>query len=151
MIPVYHEQEMVKELVGALIPHLYGRGVPKNSTAIGVATDDGLIVGGFVYHDHDTVAGLIEITGASVSKRWLTRDTLYALFSYPFEQLQCQMVFMKCMASDTALGRILMAYGFEPHPIERMFGRGKNGVIYTLTVEAWKANGFHKENANGQT
>jgi hypothetical protein len=34
--------------------------------------------------------------------------------------------------------------------VRRLFGRHEDGIISTPTAEAWRSNGFHKENAHGQ-
>jgi RimJ/RimL family protein N-acetyltransferase len=112
--------------------------------AIGVA-DGGTIVGGFVYTDFDPDAGVIEIHGASAVKNWLTRPVLYGLFSYPFDQLGCQMVAMRISADDKPLRRMLMAYGFKALHIPRLFGRNADGYIMTLTDDDWRCNRFHKQ------
>lgn len=89
-------------------------------------------------------AGVIELHGASISARWMPRPVLYEMFSYPFDRLGCQMVVMRVSERNTRLLRILSAYGFDHVTVPRMRGRDEAERLFTLTEEAWRANGFHK-------
>ena len=94
------------------------------------------IEAGFVYHDYQPDFGTIEITGAA--RGWIgTRGKLRAVFSYPFDQLDCQM----CIArtANPRVVRIWTRLGAQEYRIARMFGRGADGTILTLTKEAWGA------------
>ncbi len=96
----------------------------------------GGIEAGFVYHDYQPDFGTIEITGAS--KGWIgTRGKLRAVFGYPFDQLGCQM----CLArtQNPRAARIWKRLGAQEYRIPRLFGRGTEGTILTLTQEAWGA------------
>ncbi len=120
------------------------------STAIGIV-DDGELVAGVVYHDYNPEAGIIEISAASTTKRWLTRPVLSTLFSYPFDGVGCQMVVMrteKGNRQDNGRGmeRLSKAYGFTQIEIPRLYGRNRHGIVHCLTEEAWRSNGFHPEN-----
>lgn len=100
-------------------------------------------------------AGVIEFHGASIDRRWLTRETLWAMFSYPFFQLGCQLVVTRnsernVMGNGRGLPRFLTSYGFNKFRIPRLRGRDEGENIWTLTDDDWLANGFHKENAHGQ-
>ena len=119
--------------------------------ALGVATDDlSAMAGGIVYHDWNPRAQIMELSGAAATQRWLTRPVLWQMFSYPFIGCGCQMVVMRVSErNETQYGRgikrILKAYGFNETRIERLFGRGEDGLVYTLTDDDWRANGFHKK------
>lgn len=108
------------------------------------------LVGVAVLHDHNPDAGLLEMSGASDSKLWLTRPVLWALFSYSFIQIGCQMVVMRVSERNQqwngrGLPRFLKAYGFTAQRIPRLYGRHEDGVLYCLTDDAWRANGFHSK------
>jgi hypothetical protein len=148
MRPVYGQDEAVVALVGSLIPAA-ARGFGSDFTAIGV-DHGGELVGGFVFTGWSPEAGTIEISYAGTNRRWLTRRTLYAAFSYIFDGVGCQMAIARTPASLMHGVRIARAYGFKQVTIPRLFGRGEDGIISTLTVEDWRMNGFHKENAHGQ-
>lgn len=148
MRPVYGQDEAVAALVASLIPAA-ARGFGEAFTAIGV-DHGGDLVGGFVFTGWAPEAGTIEISYAGIDRRWLTRRTLYAAFSYVFDGIGCQMAVARTPASLKHGVRIARAYGFKQVTIPRLFGRDEDGIISTLTVEDWRANGFHKENAHGQ-
>lgn len=114
---------------------------------VGIGVDrDGELIGGFVFHNWSPDAGVIEVSFAGIDGRWLTRPVLHGVFSYAFDQLGCQMVCSRTPATLRRAARIARAYGFKQVTIPRLFGRTEDGIISTLTVEDWRANGFHKEN-----
>jgi hypothetical protein len=78
-------------------------------------------------------------SGASVNRRWLTRDRLRAIFGYPFDDLGCQMVFAR--HAENGPRRLWRHLGASEHIIPRLRGRGAAEVIATLTEEAWRAYG----------
>lgn len=141
---VYGPQPVLKRFIELNIARCAGRGLPEAGKAIGVINGQDELVGGFYYHDFDPDAGVIEISGASTEKRWLTRPVLYRLFSYPFNELNCQIVAMRHSARDKPLARMLRAYGFHQVTVPRLFGRDEDAIISTLTDDAWRDNKFHK-------
>ena len=114
-----------------------------NCVAFGVVSKDGNLVAGWVWHNWWPEAGTIEFSGASTTPKWMTRDILNELFSYAFDQLDCQMVTTKNHASNTRLHRQLKVYGFDRFDVPRLFGRDKDGVFWTLTREQWKESKFY--------
>lgn len=102
---------------------------------LGFLGPDG-IEAGFVFHDYQPDFGTIEITGAA--NGWIgTRGKLRAVFGYPFDQLGCQM----CLArtQNPRAARIWKRLGAQEYRIPRLFGRGTEGTVLTLTEEAWRA------------
>lgn len=106
--------------------------------------DEGQLIAGVVYHNWCPESAVIEMSAASISKRWLTRKTLHAMFTYPFEQLACQMVILRVSERNEPMCRIASAYGFTPTRIPRLRGRDEAEIIFTLTDDAWRSNRFHK-------
>lgn len=147
MRPIYGCNEAVTSLVTALIDDCE-RSDFGECTAIGAADAERLF-GGFVFHNYRPDAAVIEVSFAGIGRRWLTRPVLYAAFSYVFDDLGCQLAVSRTPASMTHAVRIARAYGFEQVRVPRLFGRDEDAIISSLTVEAWRANGFHKENAHG--
>ncbi len=145
MRPIYGNDETVAAFIAKLIP-FGGSGGFDPCTAMGVADAQDNLVGGFVFHNYEPEAGVIEVSFAATVRNWLTRPILYAAFSYVFDQLGCQLACSRTPAGLSHALRIARAYGFKQVTIPRLFGRTEDGVISTLTVEDWKANGFHKEN-----
>jgi hypothetical protein len=111
--------------------------------------DDTSLIAVILYNNYQPEAGVIEMHGASVSRRWLTRPVLTQMFEYPFRQVGCQMAVMRVSERDTSLLRILTAYGFDHVTIPRMRGRDEGERLFWLTDDAWKANKFTRK-AHGQ-
>lgn len=119
--------------------------------AMGVLDDAGDLVAGMVFHNWDDNAGVLEISGASTTPRWLTKPVLWEMFNYPFNRAGCQMVFMRVAADNImwngrGLPRLLKSYGFSEHTIPRLYGRERDGVLFVLYDDVWRANGYHKQN-----
>ena len=140
---VVGQDQIVAQFVSRLIPFEEGDFGP--CVALGV-DQNGELIGGFVFNNWSPGAGVVEVSIAGVDHRWLNRSVLFAAFTYPFDQLGCQMVCSRTPARLKPAIRIARAYGFRQITIPRLFGRNEDGVISTLTVEDWRANGFHKEN-----
>ena len=140
---VYGHDEIVANFVASLIPHCH-RGFGPNAKAIGVVQDSHLIYG-CVYHNFDPEAGIIEMSGAALpGKYWLTRETLKRIYQYPYLQCGCQMTVMRVPADNRVLLGILADYGYAFANIHRLFGRDRDGVVCTLTREAWEGNRFNQ-------
>ena len=139
---LYGQDEIVSHFVATLIPHArrgFGR-----CKAIGVLDNDGRLIGGMVYHNYDPEAEIIEMSGAATDPRWLTRATLGVVYQYPFQVCDCQMVVMRVPADNERLLRQLAVFGYAFIRMPRLFGRDRDGVICTLTVEDWMANKFNQ-------
>jgi len=110
------------------------------------------LIGVMVYHEYDPDRQIMEISGASIDKRWLTRRTLKAMFDYPLAELGLQMVVMRVSERDRPLHRMLSAYGFSSIHIPRLRGRDEGENIFTLTDDAWRTNRFNSRcNSDEQT
>ena len=146
MRPLYHDDERVARFVADLIPHCH-RGFGK-CRALGVTTNQGWLVAGIVYHNWDQEAGIIEMSGASITPRWLTRPILNAMHDYPFFPepvgAGCQMAVMRVPADNERLLRQLAEYGYTFINFPRLFGRHRDGVICHLTDDAWINSKFNK-------
>lgn len=114
------------------------------SSSMGVF-ENGNLLAGMVYHNYDAGAGVIEISGAADSPRWLGRPVLKQMFEYPFKQLGCQAVVMRVDSNNARLGRMLPAYGFMKYEIPRLRGRDRSETIYVLHDDVWMTNKFNKE------
>jgi len=115
--------------------------------------DKGEIIACMVYHDWEPDAGVIELSGAATSRRWLTRQTLKAMFDYPFIDVGVQMLVSRVSADprQNHLKRIFTAYGFDHQIIPRLYGRNEDGILYSLTDDDWRKSKFRKERDIGQT
>jgi hypothetical protein len=140
---VYGHDQVVADFVAHLIPHCR-RGFGAHAKAIGVI-DDGILIAGIVYYNYDPEAAIIEIAGAALPKTgWLTRGTIARMYGYPFLQVGCQMVVQRTPADDERLLGMLAAYDYSFVKIPRLFGRDRDGVVCSLTYEAWINNRFNK-------
>ena len=108
------------------------------------------LVAGMVFHDWQPGAGLIQISSASVTPRWLTAEVRHKMFSYPFDEIGCQMVVLEVSAANTRMVRIAKAFGFTAHFIQRLRGRNEDGYVFTLTDDAWRNSTFTRKH-HGQT
>jgi len=141
---VYGHDAIVADFVAQLIPSCRERGFPPESKAIGVIRDSSLVAG-FVYHNYEPEAGVIELSGAALPKQpWLTRETLKRIFVYPFITCGCQMVVQRVARDDERLLGQLGALNFSLIQIPRMLGRDRDGVLCCLTYEDWINNRFNQ-------
>jgi len=117
-------------------------------TILAIARGDE-IVAAVLFHNWQPGHGVIEVSGASDDKRWLSRAVMFDLFDYAFNQMGAQAVLAR-MDADRPLGRRFEAYGFRRYDIPRLRGRDKAEAVLVLSDDEWAANGWHKENADGR-
>lgn len=106
--------------------------------------DGETLVSVHLFNNYQPEAGVIEMHGASITPRWMTRKTLRELFTYAYERAGCQSVVMRVSERNKRLHRQLKAYGFKHVTIPRLRGRDEAERIYWLTDDAWRVNGFHE-------
>ena len=133
---VYNQHEDVARFVAQLIPDVRELGFGR-CKAIGVVDASGRAIAGVVYHNWQPRFGVIEMSAAATTPRWLTRETLQRIYDYPFEQLQVQMVMKLVSRDDERLLDQLARGGYVFYRFPRAFGRDRDGVICELTSEAW--------------
>lgn len=109
---------------------------PRDFSTLAVFRDDTLIAG-VAYHDWHPREGVIEMTVAAVSPRWLTKPVLKRLFGFPFQQLGCQLVVWRVSARNAHVLDLARRQGFSLYQIPRMLGRHEDGVVCTYTDDAW--------------
>lgn len=143
---IYGQNETVAHWVAAHIPGCE-RGFG-GCTAIGVA-DDGILIGGTVFHNWNPEAGVMELSSAGVNPRWLAPKMIRAIFAYPFDQLGCQLVVMRVSERNTRMVRIAERFGFAGHLIPRLRGRDEAEWVFTLTDDDWRKHKF-KRSTHGQ-
>lgn len=117
------------------------RAMPGN-TIIVSANDAGDALGAAIYQNYTQEHGTIEISAAAISPRWLSRKILREMFNYPFDQLGCQAVILRCDQDDKVMARIAQAFGFKRYDIPRLRGRDAGEAIYVLADDVWRGNGF---------
>jgi RimJ/RimL family protein N-acetyltransferase len=137
------ERDMLSKWVADLIWPGKGRDFGNCQTM--AVLDEETLICGIVFHNFEPDSGVIEISAASTSSRWLTRETLRKMFAYPFEECGVQAVIMRCDPDDAALRRMLTAYGFEMYVIPRLRGRDKDENVFILTDDNWASNKFNRK------
>lgn len=128
-------------------------GGPRNLSGDTVAVfvdNDNVMAGAVFFQNYDSETGVIELTGASVSPRFLTRKTLHELYAYAFDTLACQTVMQVARADDTHQARLLPRYGFKRYDVPRLKGRNTDAAIYVLHDDVWRTGKFYKGDRNGQ-
>jgi RimJ/RimL family protein N-acetyltransferase len=108
------------------------------------------VIASVFYTNYDPDCGIIEMSGASDNPRWLTKPVLKEMFEFPFVKLGCQAVVMNVDAANARLSSILERFGFKRYEVPRLRGRNKTGVIFILSDDAWRANGFYKDTRHEQ-
>ena len=111
----------------------------KDSSTYGVLKG-GVPIAGVVYHDYKPSAGTVQYSGAATDPRWLQGSSLHYMFSYMFDDLECQMVLTGNSADNKRLHRLLARTGHKNHIIERGWSRDTDLYLWTLTREQWLEN-----------
>ena len=136
----------INKLVGDYVTaRLKGAGTGfQNFTSMGVVDARGLI-GGFIYHNYDPDAGVIEISCASSTPLFLSRRVVMAMLAYPFDEIGCQLVVLRTADDDSRLHSQLWRLGFTEHEIPRLRGRNKGELVFTLGDDEWKRGKFMRK------
>jgi RimJ/RimL family protein N-acetyltransferase len=143
---VYGQSAMVASWVAvAMKDPAYERGFG-NCTAIGVA-ENGDLIGGTVFHQYSPEAGIIEMSSAAVSPRWLAPKMIRAIFGYVFDQLGCQAVVMRVREDNSRMVRIAEKFGFEGHLLPRLSGRDLGLWVFILTDDQWRDHPVNRRGA----
>jgi RimJ/RimL family protein N-acetyltransferase len=110
---------------------------------MGVLRGDDLVAG-LVFHNWEPDAGIIEVSAAAIDRRWLTRRVATEAMNYTFETCDCQMVLARHSEQNTPARKIWVALGSTETRIPRLYGRETDGIIATLTKEAWAVSKFNE-------
>lgn len=140
--------ELVED-VGGVVTGFVARHFPGGERGFGRASAigyvlDGELIGGTVFHNHDPEAGVIELTTAAISPRWLSPKVLHAIFAIPFERWGCQMVVLRVADDNHRMVGIAQRYGFAGYLIPRLGGRDRGVWIFTLTDDDWRKTKFER-------
>lgn len=137
---IYGHDEAVANWVAGQIKHPpYPSGMYR---AIGIMLDNS-IIGGVIWHNyHEDFSGrplLIEVTIATIDKRWCSGHNLRELFAYPFIQLGVKRVQATCHRKAKHVRITLDRLGFhfegivrEAHPL------GGDAAHYSLLKQECK-------------
>ena len=108
-----------------------------NCQAIGFLSPQSVLEAGVVYHDWNPEAETIELSGAAIHPRWITRERCRLIFDYPFAQIGCQLLHVQTTPENNTVRRVFKALGGKEYAIPRMLGRERARIIITLTAEQW--------------
>lgn len=105
--------------------------------------DNGELIAGTLYHNYYPDYGIIELSSASVSKRWLTKHVIYCMMSLPFVVLGCQMIVLRVSEFNKVMIGIARKFGFEETYIPRLRGRDEGEFVFHLTDDAWRSSKYN--------
>ena len=101
------------------------------------------VIGAAIWHNFDPDAGVVELSAAATSRRWLTRETLDVMFGVPFREWKCQATVFRIHPDDKPMHRMLTAYGGELFVLPRLRGRHMDEHVFIVTDDDWASNKFN--------
>ena len=113
----------------------------------GVFDKNDQLAAGLVFHEWNPDGGTMELSAAACNPAWTQRDVLREAFGYVFSH--CQMAVARTSVENRPVRRLWKAFGASEFVIPRLLGRHADGVIYTLTDDAWNSSKFMRQN-NGK-
>lgn len=147
MSPVYFSPSLnpaENRLVGDFVSQLvWGKPDQLSEYCTMGVFDKGKLVAGTVYHNWYPDQGVIELTSASTTKRWLSKPVIKAMFELPFDVLGAQLAALRVSERNTAMIRIAKAFGFSEVFIPRLRGRDEGEFIFTYTDDQWRSSRFN--------
>lgn len=118
-------------------------GFEKYSTA--AISLNGKLIAGIVYHNYHPKEGVIELSAFSLSKRWLTKKTIYSILNEPFVSLGCQMLIFRTSSKNDKMLKINRGLGFSEILLPRMRGKNEDEFLFTLTDDDWKSSKYYAQ------
>lgn len=104
--------------------------------------EDGQLIAGTLYHNWHEEEGIVELSSFSVSRRWLTKRVIRAMFELPFTRLGCQLVVLRVSERNKVMCDIARSFGFTEVYIPRLRGRDEGEFIFSYTDDQWMASRF---------
>ena len=117
--------------------------------SIGVLQGDRLL-GVVVFHNWLPEYGIIELSAAADSPKWLCRRSIKEIMTICFEQHGCQQVVSRMAIENTRAIQIYDFLGFDTIVLPNMRGSGKHEHLKLLTKEKWAAHRLNKVHQNEQ-
>jgi len=108
--------------------------------------DGETITAAVVFHNWQPEEGVMELSSASDTKRWLTRPMINAMFGFCFGECGCQLAVLRVSERNVGMVEIARRFGFSETRIERLRGRDEAEIIFTLTDDAWQAHRMNERN-----
>ena len=132
---------IANQAVGSFVCREVGIHVDKYCT-MGVF-ENGDLIAGVIYHNYHPESGVIELSSASISKRWLTKHVIKSMFWMPFEKLGCQMVVLRVSEKNHQMISIARKFGFDEFLIPRLRGRNEAEYVFTFTDDQWVSSRYY--------
>lgn len=93
--------------------------------------EDGELLGGVIYQNFTGESIAMHV--ASFSKKWLTRDLIWACFHYPFVQLGVKRIFGQVPETNTQALEFDLWFGFKT--LTKIDGVFRDGGVIVLVLE----------------
>ena len=145
--------ELIASWVRARIPFMDPDGFGP-CQALGVVASDGRLLGGVVFHNWNEHYKSMEVSCAADSAKWLTKNIIRGILSYPFQQMNINRLSSATRTDDFRTRHVLDALGFSFEGVGRGLFGDCDGVSYSLLADEWRAGRFgpqfaQKEAVNG--
>jgi hypothetical protein len=122
----------------------FGTDFGENVTSLGVVNEHGEPIAGVVFHNYQPWFGNIEVSFASDSAAWLTRNTLSEIMAYPFIFLKVKRVTGITPSDPTAsVSRFVRRLGMtQEGRIRRGLG-DDDAIIWGMLAAEWRFSRFN--------
>lgn len=145
---LYGADEAIKAWVADHIP---GYIPSPQGKALGVITG-GKLAAGVLYERFNGVAVEVAIA-ADPGSKWADRSVLRAMFSYPFEQLGCEVITVACAMSNLVAVNLATKLGFSPVALIK-FAAHDGGALVILQLQKsecrWLGDGQVRKQRTGR-
>lgn len=104
---------------------------PSNVGTVGVASRDGKVLGGVLYHGYTGIGGSVTIHTAG-NGRWVSKDLLWAVFDYAFGQLFVSKIFGPVASDNLPMIDIILRLGFVPEAVLKGVYPGADQLVFSM-------------------
>lgn len=135
-----HDEAVINWVVNRLPFHRGNTGTEPFGPcrAIGVVSTEGRIAAGVIFNDYHPEFKTIQATVAAETPRWATHRLLREIFSYPFLQLGCNVVWAAIEHDNQRAIRFVKGIGFVQEGVGRFrFGK-KHAVVCSMTAKEFR-------------
>lgn len=103
------------------------------------------LLGAVVFHNWQDEWGVIELSAAADSPRWLSRATIREIMNICFVQHKCQQLITRQAAENERAVQIYRFLGFTEILLPNMRGKGKHEILMALTDEEWASHRMNEK------
>lgn len=112
--------------------------------SLGVIDGNGRLIAGVIFHGWQPEYGVIQVTAASLSRKWATRTVLRAGFGYAFSF--CRMVIARTSENNTPVRRLWRAFGAQEVLLPDLRAEGEGEAVMMLSKDSWERSRFEVRN-----